>query len=69
MYIKNMEEVMSRYINEHEAAEYMSMSVHKLRKDRREGTGCAYSKASGKIIYDREEIDKFIDQSKITPKS
>jgi len=69
MYLKNMEEAMTRYMNEHEAAEYMSMSVHKLRKDRREGTGCPYSKASGKIIYDREDIDKFISSSKIIPKS
>ena len=60
--------MIGKYMNETEAAEYMSLSVHKLRKDRREGKGVPYSKASGKIIYDRDEIDKFISNSKIIPK-
>jgi len=62
------------YMDENEAVKYLasigiSVSVHKLRKDRSNGKGFPYHKVDLKVYYSKVNIDSYIEASKITPKS
>ena len=62
------------YMDESQAVEYLSsigisVSVHKLRKDRSKGKGFPYHKVDLKVYYSRVNIDAYIEASKIIPKS
>ena len=63
----------SVFFNENDLCDYLdkmgiSMSVHKVRKDRLRGSGFPWHKINGKIFYKKEDIDNHINQSRIIPK-
>ena len=63
----------SVFFNENELCDYLdkmgiSMSVHKVRKDRLRGVGFPWHKINGKIFYKKEDIHNHINQSRIIPK-
>lgn len=55
------------YMNEAEAAEYLTISVHKLRKDRMNSVGLPYSKLGDKVVYTKEDLDSWVEINKINP--
>lgn len=56
---------MPRLMTEHEASEYLSVSVATLRRWRREKKGPVVTKPGGIMVrYDVGDLEKFIDSSK-----
>ncbi len=53
-----------RAFNELESAYYLSVSVPLMRKFRREGGGPSYLKIGARVLYDKEDLDKFLDKQK-----
>lgn len=56
--------VKPRLLREDEAAEYINRSVHLLRKSRSDGATCKgpdYIDLNGRVLYAREDLDRWID--------
>jgi len=63
----------SVFFNENELCDYLdkmgiSMSIHKIRKDRARDKGFPVHKIEGMIFYKKDDIDDRISQSRIIPK-
>jgi predicted DNA-binding transcriptional regulator AlpA len=56
-----------RFLNAHEAAEYLGVGHSTLSIHRMEGTGPAYIKWGGNIRYDICELDRFMAALAVTP--
>jgi excisionase family DNA binding protein len=58
----------THYIAEREAAAYVGLSVHTLRRWRSDGKGPKYCKIGARAIrYTRADLDEFMDAQKVTP--
>jgi predicted site-specific integrase-resolvase len=56
-----------RYMNEHEAAEYMGrLSVKTLQRYRSTGEGPPFIRAGGRVLYDRHDCDFWLAARKVT---
>jgi len=50
-----------------EAAAYTKRSMGTLEIDRHEGKGFPYLRVFGKIFYDKDELDRIIETSRVRP--
>ena len=53
---------MSNLISEKEAARLLDVSVHKLQKDRRQGSPLPFVKVGRSVKYRKQDIENYIEQ-------
>ncbi len=54
-------------LTETEAAQYLCAKPQTLRKWRSRGVGPAFLKLTGQIKYRLDDLDKFVEQSRVVP--
>ena len=54
----------ARYWNTKRAADYLGFSPDKLNRMRLTGDGPRYAKLGGRVIYDRSDIDAWVEANK-----
>ena len=55
-----------RYLRTKEAAEFLSLSSRTLEKHRTYGTGPAYHKLGGRVVYAIEDLQAWVDRGSVT---
>jgi len=55
-------------INEHKASEVVGFTVKTLRKRRNLGQGPTYYKIGSKVLYDLNDLHKFLETSIVKPR-
>jgi len=58
-----------RYLRTKEAAEFLSLSSRTLEKHRTYGTGPAYRKLGGRVVYAVEDLTAWADSGAVTSTS
>lgn len=58
-----------RYLRTKEAAEFLSLSARTLEKHRTYGTGPAYRKLGGRVVYAIEDLQAWADRGAVTSTS
>ena len=58
-----------RFLRTKEAAEFLSLSARTLEKHRTYGTGPAYRKVGGRVLYSIEELRAWVDRGQCTSTS
>lgn len=58
-----------RYLSEKQTAEYLGLSIKTLQRYRIRGIGPKYIKCVGRVLYDRQDIDSWMEQQKVTSTS
>ena len=58
-----------RYLRTKEAAEFLSLSARTLEKHRTYGTGPAYRKLGGRVVYSVDDLDTWADRGAVTSTS
>jgi len=53
-----------RYLDNKQAATYVGLSPHTLNRMRVTGEGPLYAKAGRRVLYDRADLDAWIEQRK-----
>jgi hypothetical protein len=66
---KNSSQLPSCLLRPKEAARMMGRAVHTLAVERMTGNGCPFVKLGGTVLYDPEDIRKFIDKNRRTSTS
>ena len=59
----------TRYLRTKEAAHYVGLSARTLEKHRTYGTGPAYRKVGGRVLYSIEELRAWVDRGQCTSTS
>lgn len=49
------------FLKEFQAASYIGISIKLLQKMRYDGEGPNYARIAGRIVYRREDLDKFVE--------
>jgi predicted HTH transcriptional regulator len=55
------------FLRETEIAKEIGISVPKLRQDRHHGKGLPYIRLGSRILYDREEVFKYLRSQAVRP--
>ena len=55
-----------RYLRTKEAAEFLSLSARTLEKHRTYGTGPAYHKLGGRVVYSIEDLESWVQRGAVT---
>ena len=58
-----------RYLRTKEAAEFLSLSARTLEKHRTYGTGPAYRKLGGRVVYAIDDLETWADRGAVTSTS
>ena len=58
-----------RYLRTKEAAEFLSLSARTLEKHRTYGTGPAYHKLGGRVVYSIEDLEAWVTRGSVTSTS
>jgi predicted DNA-binding transcriptional regulator AlpA len=58
-----------RYLRTKEAAEFLSLSARTLEKHRTYGTGPAYRKLGGRVVYSLDDLEIWADRGAVTSTS
>jgi len=58
-----------RYLRTKEAAEFLSLSARTLEKHRTYGTGPAYHKLGGRVVYSVDDLETWADRGAVTSTS
>lgn len=58
-----------RYLRTKEAAEFLSLSARTLEKHRTYGTGPAYRKLGGRVVYSVDDLQAWADRGAVTSTS
>ena len=58
-----------RYLRTKEAAEFLSLSARTLEKHRTYGTGPAYRKLGGRVVYSVEDLQAWVARGAVTSTS
>ena len=58
-----------RYLRTKEAAEFLSLSARTLEKHRTYGTGPAYRKLGGRVVYSIDDLQAWADRGLVTSTS
>ena len=58
-----------RYLRTKEAAEFLSLSARTLEKHRTYGTGPAYRKLGGRVVYSVEDLESWANRGAVTSTS
>lgn len=58
-----------RFLRTKEAAEFLSLSARTLEKHRTYGTGPAYRKLGGRVVYSVEDLETWADRGAVTSTS
>ena len=58
-----------RFLTENEVADYLKISVYKLRKDREYNRGVPYVKIGRSVRYPVEIIEQFLEENKVIPEN
>jgi len=56
-----------KYLNDKEVSEITGICVQTLRNDRIKDQGFPYIKFRRRVLYDKEDIIKFLEENKIRP--
>lgn len=65
----NQEKLPPRYLRTKEAAHFLSLSARTLEKHRTYGTGPAYRKLGGRVVYALEDLKAWVDRGFVTSTS
>jgi len=65
----NAAELPPRYLRTPEAAHFLSLSGRTLEKHRTYGTGPAYRKLGGRVVYSIEDLQAWADRGTVTSTS
>ena len=58
-----------RFLRTKEAAEFLSLSARTLEKHRTYGTGPAYRKLGGRVVYSVDDLEAWADRGAVTSTS
>lgn len=58
-----------RYLRTKEAADFLSLSARTLEKHRTYGTGPAYHKLGGRVVYSVEDLQSWVNSGSVTSTS
>ena len=58
-----------RYLRTKEAAEFLSLSARTLEKHRTYGTGPAYHKLGGRVVYSVDDLETWAERGAVTSTS
>ncbi|MXQ08917.1 helix-turn-helix domain-containing protein [Alphaproteobacteria bacterium GH1-50] len=58
-----------RYLRTKEAAQFLSLSARTLEKHRTYGTGPAYHKLGGRVVYSIEDLEAWVQRGAVTSTS
>ena len=58
-----------RYLRTKEAAQFLSLSARTLEKHRTYGTGPAYHKLGGRVVYSIEDLEAWVRRGSVTSTS
>lgn len=58
-----------RYLRTKEAAQFLSLSARTLEKHRTYGTGPAYHKLGGRVVYSIENLEAWVQRGAVTSTS
>ncbi len=62
-------EIPPRYLRTKEAAQFLSLSARTLEKHRTYGTGPAYHKLGGRVVYAIEDLQAWVGRGAVTSTS
>jgi predicted DNA-binding transcriptional regulator AlpA len=65
----NLATLPPRFLRTKEAAEFLSLSARTLEKHRTYGTGPAYRKLGGRVVYSIDELEAWADRGAVTSTS
>ena len=65
----NSPELPPRYLRTKEAAEFLSLSARTLEKHRTYGTGPAYRKLGGRVVYAVDDLEAWAERGAVTSTS
>lgn len=65
----NLATLPPRFLRTKEAAEFLSLSARTLEKHRTYGTGPAYRKLGGRVVYSVDELEAWADRGSVTSTS
>ncbi len=54
-----------RFLNEHQAANYIGLSTKTLQRLRLNGRGMPYVKAGARVLYDLNDLNQFMEDKKV----
>ncbi len=65
----NLATLPPRFLRTKEAAEFLSLSARTLKKHRTYGTGPAYRKLGGRVVYSVNELEAWAERGAVTSTS
>jgi predicted DNA-binding transcriptional regulator AlpA len=65
----NLATIPPRFLRTKEAAEFLSLSARTLEKHRTYGTGPAYRKLGGRVVYAIDDLEAWADRGAVTSTS